>query len=642
LSSIAPLRLVLVLAAALVAALSLAPAGSAQAYPSPPFDFGHQASPHDPIYSFAGGLTDRPMLVIYARWDDVDYPPAFPASRVAGRFFGPFPSVADYFSMNSFGGLTLTQAAETEGTANDGVVQVHVPGTKADFFMLSPSARNKILVQAADPFVDYASFDADGNGAVSRLELLLNTLEADPLPVGQGLGIARGIDAVSVDGKTMSGQVVAMDGTHTSLITIIHENGHAALNMDDLYRFAIGKFDLAGPGGFDDEFYGFTAWQKMHLGWIAPQVVERDGYYDVRRADATGDAFILYDPDRGTDDYFIVENRKRTPGTYDEDVADQGLVIWRVDETNYRNPDNNLRPIELMRPDGTATPIPGDGYGGSAKDAWNPADFLTPERTMTRTWRDGTDSRVAVRAIDRAGETIRAYLDVRGPGVLADPYLVDLNGAVQVVADEPTALSVPVMNTGEETDTFTFDLADLPLGWTTTSSTQTLAAEAESVALLQLTPAPNAPLGVYTVSVRGTSTTDPSVTSSASFLVEVIDVTPPELEVTLSPDSLWPPNHKLVTVAATVTVTDDYDPSPAVELVSVTSSEPDNGPGDGNTTGDIAGADVGTDDRSFQLRAERSGAGSGRTYTVVYKATDASGNVATASATVFVPKSRHR
>ena len=186
-SSIAPIRLLLVLATAL-AALALAPAGSAQAYPSPPFDFAHQASPHDPIYSFAGGLTDRPMLVIYARWDDVDFPPAFPASRVASRYFGPFPSVADYFSMASFGGLLLPPAAETEGTANDGVVQVHVPGTKADFFTLSPSARNKVLVEAADPFVDFASFDADGNGAVGRLELLVNTLEADPASGRPGTG----------------------------------------------------------------------------------------------------------------------------------------------------------------------------------------------------------------------------------------------------------------------------------------------------------------------------------------------------------------------------------------------------------------------------------------------------------------------
>ena len=52
-------RLVLTLAVALLGALALVPAGFAQAYPSPPFDFAHQASPHDQIYSFEGGLTDR-------------------------------------------------------------------------------------------------------------------------------------------------------------------------------------------------------------------------------------------------------------------------------------------------------------------------------------------------------------------------------------------------------------------------------------------------------------------------------------------------------------------------------------------------------------------------------------------------------
>ncbi len=121
----------------------------------------------------------------------------------------------------------------------------------------------------------------------------------------------------------------------------------------------------------------------------------------------------------------------------------------------------------------------------------------------------------------------------------------------------------------------------------------------------------------------------------------MIDVTPPEIHVALTPHSLWPPNHKLVTIAALLTVMDDYDPNPAVELLSVTSSEPDDGPGDGHTTGDIRGAAVGTDDRSFQLRAERSGSGPGRTFTVVYQAADASGNAAIASAIVFVPKSKH-
>jgi hypothetical protein len=58
---------------------------------------------------------------------------------------------------------------------------------------------------------------------------------------------------------------------------------------------------------------------------------------------------------------------------------------------------------------------------------------------------------------------------------------------------------------------------------------------------------------------------------------------------------------------------------------------------DGNTTNDIQGADLGTDDREFGVRAERSGRGDGRTYTVVYEAEDGSGNKTLAQATIFVP-----
>ena len=75
---------------------------------------------------------------------------------------------------------------------------------------------------------------------------------------------------------------------------------------------------------------------------------------------------------------------------------------------------------------------------------------------------------------------------------------------------------------------------------------------------------------------------------------------------------------------------------PTVKLVSITSNEPANSTGDGNTSPDIAGATFGTDDRSFQLRAERKGNGHGRVYTVTYSAQDASGNTAQQIATVTV------
>ena len=117
---------------------------------------------------------------------------------------------------------------------------------------------------------------------------------------------------------------------------------------------------------------------------------------------------------------------------------------------------------------------------------------------------------------------------------------------------------------------------------------------------------------------------------------------PPTLTVSLSPSELWPPNHELIPVTATITVRGDFGPNPRVVLVSIVSNEADDGLGDGDTANDIQGAVVGTDDRSFLLRAERSGKGSGRVYTVTYRATDAAGNMSTVSAVVVVPKDQGR
>lgn len=117
----------------------------------------------------------------------------------------------------------------------------------------------------------------------------------------------------------------------------------------------------------------------------------------------------------------------------------------------------------------------------------------------------------------------------------------------------------------------------------------------------------------------------------------VVDTTPPELTLSVSPTVLTPPNHKLVLITATLATSDVCDATPTIRLVSITSNEPDNGLGDGNQPNDIQGVAFGTDDRSFQLRRERAGTGGGRIYTITYSATDDSGNSTLRQATVTVP-----
>ena len=124
---------------------------------------------------------------------------------------------------------------------------------------------------------------------------------------------------------------------------------------------------------------------------------------------------------------------------------------------------------------------------------------------------------------------------------------------------------------------------------------------------------------------------------SCTAKVTVVDTTPPVIDVVMDRNVLWPPNHKLVEVCDSVTVTDVCDPNPTFVLYSVTSDEPDNDKGDGNTLGDIQDADTLTADVCISLRSERMGGENGRKYTIIYKATDSSNNVAYDTTCVRVP-----
>jgi hypothetical protein len=161
-------------------------------------------------------------------------------------------------------------------------------------------------------------------------------------------------------------------------------------------------------------------------------------------------------------------------------------------------------------------------------------------------------------------------------------------------------------------------------------STQTLLGSGETLAV-------TLPLGSHRITLRVTDSRGER--STDEIIVAVVDRTPPVLLMSLSLSQLWPPNHRLVPLSASVAATDTCDPSPSVALVSIASSEPDDAPGtgSGNTPADIQDASPGTADFNFTLRAERTGTGGGRVYVVTYGASDASGNATTATTSVSVP-----
>jgi glycerophosphoryl diester phosphodiesterase len=114
-----------------------------------------------------------------------------------------------------------------------------------------------------------------------------------------------------------------------------------------------------------------------------------------------------------------------------------------------------------------------------------------------------------------------------------------------------------------------------------------------------------------------------------------IDKSGPALNVTFNPSVITSRNHELVPISALVEANDSLSGVASFELVSITSNQPVNGKGDGNTDQDIQGTEWGTPDTEFLVRAERSGAGD-RVYTITYKATDLAGNSFTSSKNIIV------
>jgi hypothetical protein len=112
------------------------------------------------------------------------------------------------------------------------------------------------------------------------------------------------------------------------------------------------------------------------------------------------------------------------------------------------------------------------------------------------------------------------------------------------------------------------------------------------------------------------------------------DIEPPVIHnLVANPSVLWPPNHRMVPIVVNVDATDNS--SVAVSrIVAVHCNEPENGPGDGS---DVSDWEI-TDDLTVSLRAERSGLGVGRTYTITVECSDPSGNSVVREVTVTVPR----
>ena len=221
-----------------------------------------------------------------------------------------------------------------------------------------------------------------------------------------------------------------------------------------------------------------------------------------------------------------------------------------------------------------------------------------------------------------AGATLS--LEITAEGTTAVKYSAHDNAGNK---EEPNTLEIRIDATPPN---ISVDVAPAPNehGWNNTDVTVTFVAD-------------DALSGIDTVSEPATLTdegaeqevigvaTDRAGNTATIGVVVNIDKTPPVIGGLPEHCELWPPNHKLVSVADLV-ITDALS-GLASSSATGASSEPDSGPGYGNQAPDIVIADG-----TVSLRAERYSQ-DGRTYDLAVTATDLAGNVTDAEASCLVP-----
>jgi len=373
---------------ALAAAVERRPGTTAE----PPVDKGRSAS--ESVLVVLVEFQDRALTTSDAYWSDL--------------FFGTSgKTVRTYYNEVSGGQFDILPAAETAGTASDGIVRVqlqstdHNAGNHPDPYGTFDD-RNRLIVSDAlyrtAAYVQYGNYDTQAPlGYITPPELHVVVVaagyehgyagDASPHPavhghrwVLEGTAPAPQVGGVYLCGwygdNRDSGYMQVGElhgdpgGSHAATIgEICHELGHD-LGLIDLYDYTsashgIGAHGLMGYGVWgtaaSDTYLGQTpvhmcAWSKEQLGFVTPTVATGCQEYTLWASGTPNYSVVRINNTRDPNQYFLVENRQLQgfdAGLYrwfsisSGGAGGGGLAIWHVDMAVSGNGDWTHKQVDL-------------------------------------------------------------------------------------------------------------------------------------------------------------------------------------------------------------------------------------------------------------------------------------------------------
>jgi M6 family metalloprotease-like protein len=414
-----------------------------------------------PFFELKTVLGSRKVLAIL--WDPHrSTDPASTRTAIENLLFGPKPSVADYFLENSGGRMKLENAgvlgwydAAYPASYYWGPTD---PGDSNGDGWINPHVQKWAeAIRDADPYFNFAAYDLNGDKYLSpdELGILIIIPQNDPFgTMRQAVGREVPLQDLIADGVKIDWITEAYIGSPPSLGLAAHELAHLLLGAGDMYFYFFQPY-AAGPYSLMDQSPNnpghLDPLHKVQLGWLNTRVVTSNGWYRLGDIETRQEALILYDPLRGGQEFFLVENRWRG-SSYDSVLPYSGIAVWQmiedeavfstlpvppsVDPVQWNDPKWGgwaRRGMRMIRP------IYGPPYNTALWDGSNAAtgyDLLSVDSNPNHValkWADGTPSGFTLQCMPVPGPDV--MLGVTTPydsQALLGPSLTIQRGAATV------------------------------------------------------------------------------------------------------------------------------------------------------------------------------------------------------------------
>lgn len=252
--------------------------------------------------------------------------------------------------------------------------------------------------EALDDEIDFAEYDADGDGYVDNIFFFYAGYGQADHPQGTDfiwphsadVGEAWGLNLV-YDGKKIGNYACSNEVRYSTageiapsgIGTFVHEFGHV-LGLADHYdtgygllSFDPGAWDTMASGSYNNNMHTpplFSAFERAELGWMEYTELPAtpDGILDLPWL-GEGEGFAYRISVDGKDnEWFVIENRQQLG--WDAYLPGHGMLIWHIDmdeeawQTNSVNTDPYHQRVDIVEVDGISSDMSrgGDVMPGTA------------------------------------------------------------------------------------------------------------------------------------------------------------------------------------------------------------------------------------------------------------------------------------